>query len=64
MSVEAGVTLGWRRWVGDGGDCIGIDGRFGASAPGKTVMEKLGFTADNVAERVLAVVERLSGVRA
>jgi transketolase len=63
VSVEAGVTLGWRRWVGDDGDCIGIDGRFGASAPAKIVMEKLGFTAENVAERTLAVVERLSGVR-
>ena len=63
VSVEAGVTLGWRRWVGDDGDCIGIDGRFGASAPAKTLLEQLGFTAENVAERTLAVVERLSGVR-
>jgi transketolase len=64
ISVEAGVTLGWHRWVGDDGEAIGIDGRFGASAPGPTVMEKLGFTAENVAERTLAVVERASGVKA
>ncbi len=63
ISVEAGVTLGWRRWVGDEGDMIGIDGRFGASAPGSIVMPKLGFTAENVAQRTLALVERLSGVR-
>jgi len=63
VSVEAAVTLGWRRWVGDDGDCIGIDGRFGASAPGTILMEKLGFTAEHVAERTLAVCERLAGVR-
>jgi transketolase len=63
VSVELGVTMGWRRWVGDDGDCIGIDGRFGASAPAKTVLEKLGFTAENVAARTQAVVERLRGVR-
>ena len=63
ISVEAGVTLGWRRWVGDEGDMIGIDGRFGASAPGATVLKNLGFTAENVARRTLALVERLSGVR-
>ena len=63
VSVELGTTMGWRRWVGDDGDCMGIDGRFGASAPGKVVIENLGFTPENVAARVEAVVERLSGVR-
>jgi transketolase len=43
---------------------IGIDGRFGASAPGGRVLKELGFTAENVAARTLALVERLSGVRA
>jgi transketolase len=62
VSVEAAVTFGWQRWVGDG-DAIGIDGRFGASAPGATVMEKLGFTAEIVADRTVAVVERLTGVK-
>jgi transketolase len=64
VSVEAGVTLGWRRWVGDEGDCVGIDNRFGASAPYETVMRELGFSAENVAARVLALAERLQGVRA
>jgi transketolase len=64
VSIEAGITLGWQRWVGGDGECIGIDGRFGASAPYQTVMRELGLTADNVAERVLALVERLQGVRA
>jgi transketolase len=43
VSVEAGVTLGWERWVGTAGRSVGID-RFGASAPGPQVMEKLGMT--------------------
>jgi transketolase len=47
LAVEAGVTLGWERYVGDGGAVIGID-RFGASAPGGTVLEKYGFTVANV----------------
>ncbi len=64
VSIEAGVTLGWQKWVGDEGDCIGIENRFGASAPYQTVMGGLGFTPDNVAARVQALVERLQGVRA
>ena len=49
VSIEAGVTYGWARWVGPGGVAIGID-RFGASAPGNVVMEKLGITAKHVIE--------------
>jgi transketolase len=63
VSVEAGVTLGWERWVKDDGDCIGIDGRFGWSAPAVEVFNRLGFTPEVVAERTLKVVERLSAVR-
>jgi transketolase len=55
VSVEAGVTLGWHRWVGDTGVAIGID-RFGASAPGETNLEKFGFTAENVARAVRGLV--------
>ena len=64
VSVEAAVTLGWERWVGGDGKAIGIDGRFGASAPYKTVYEKLGITAQRVADETLALVEKLSGVKA
>ncbi|HYM15374.1 MAG TPA: transketolase [Dehalococcoidia bacterium] len=64
VSVEAGVTLGWQRWVGDDGASIGIDGRFGASAPAGVLMEQLGLTAERVAARTLALAERLSGARA
>ena len=52
-----GVAQGWERWVGDHGDALGLD-RFGASAPGATVLEELGFTAENVVARATAVLER------
>ncbi len=55
LAVEAGAPLGWWKYVGQGGDVIGLD-RFGASAPGPTVMEKLGFSAENVAARAKALV--------
>jgi len=47
LAVEAGVTLGWERYVGLEGRILGLD-RFGASAPGSVVFEKLGFTVENV----------------
>ncbi len=55
VSVEAGVTLGWRRYLGEKGRAIGID-RFGASAPGNTIFEKLGLTPESVAETVKRLV--------
>jgi transketolase len=54
VSIEAGVTHGWERWVGDGGRAIGID-RFGASAPGHVVFEKLGVTAQAVVDAARAL---------
>ncbi len=51
VSVEAGVTQGWRTYLGEGAIAVGLD-RFGASAPGDTVMRELGFTAERVAEEV------------
>ena len=50
VSVEAGVTLGWERYVGEAGAAVGID-RFGASAPGPRVFRELGITAEAVAAR-------------
>jgi transketolase len=53
--IEAGITMGWEKYAGDNGEIIGID-KYGASAPLKVVMEKYGFTADNiilVAKKVL-----------
>jgi len=57
LAVEAGVTLGWSRYVGDCGDVIGID-RFGASAPGPVMMHEYGFTVDNICKRAVALLER------
>jgi transketolase len=57
LAIEAGATLGWWKYVGRDGDVIGLD-RFGASAPGTTVLEKLGFGTDNVVARARALVER------
>jgi transketolase len=59
LSIEAGVKLGWKQWVGDHGDSISIE-HFGASAPGPTTLEKFGYTADNVVVRALALRERVS----
>ncbi len=56
LSIEAGVTLGWQKYVGDGGGSIGVD-RYGASAPGDVVMREYGFTADHV----VAFARRLVG---
>ncbi|MFY0609445.1 MAG: transketolase [Candidatus Atelocyanobacterium thalassa] len=47
LSVEAGTSLGWAKYVGLEGDSVSIDS-FGASAPGKVCMEKFGFTVENV----------------
>jgi transketolase len=51
VSIEAGVTLGWREWIGDRGIAVGID-RFGASAPGDVVLDKLGINAASVVAAV------------
>ena len=49
ISVEAGATMGWWKYVGRDGVAIGID-RFGASAPGPIVLEKLGISVANVVD--------------
>jgi transketolase len=50
-SIEAGVTAGWRQYVGRDGLAIGID-RFGESAPAGALFDYFGLTADKVAARV------------
>jgi len=51
LAVEAGSPFGWERYVGSEGAVFGID-HYGYSAPWKVIAEKLGFTADGIAERV------------
>jgi transketolase len=59
LSVEPGVALGWKQWVGDRGDSISIE-HFGASAPGATVLEQFGYNLDNVVARAAALLERVA----
>lgn len=57
LAIEAGVSLAWRRYVGEAGDVIGLD-RFGTSAPGNIVMDKLGFNIENVIVHARKLVGR------
>lgn len=57
LVIEAGRTLGWRSYFGDGPEVIGLD-EFGASAPGAEVLREKGFSVDNVYERALALAKR------
>ncbi len=57
VAVEAGVSMGWDRFVGPKGIVIGMD-RYGASAPGNILMKEFGFTAENVAAKTLALLGR------
>jgi transketolase len=59
LAVEPGASISWGKWVGLDGDVLGLD-RFGASAPGTTVLEKLGFTDENIVARAKALLERSS----
>jgi transketolase len=60
VSVEAGVTMTWHRFVGDAGRCVGIE-HFGASADATTLFREFGFTVDAV---VAAANESLTDTRA
>jgi transketolase len=55
VAVEAGVTLGWERFVGERGAFVGID-RYGASGPGGEVLKHFGFTPQRVAATALRVL--------
>jgi len=55
LSVEAAIPMGWREWVGDGGEIIGMT-RFGASAPDKENFKRFGFTVEHVVARAVALV--------
>jgi len=56
LAIEAGVSLGWKKYVGDWGDSVSLD-RYGASAPGEEVLEELGFSVDNVVRRARRLIE-------
>jgi transketolase len=54
LSIEAGISQGWERWVGCDGEIISIE-HFGASAPYKTLYEKFGLTVGEVIDRAKAL---------
>jgi len=56
VSIEAGVSLGWDRWVGPDGAIMAIE-TFGLSAPGPEVMKAFGFTDGRVVEVANGVLE-------
>jgi transketolase len=56
LAIEVGVPHGWHRYVGSGGDVLAVEGRFGASAPYKRVMQEYGFSVDNVVARAKALL--------
>jgi transketolase len=58
VAVEAGVPFGWREYVGDAGEIVGID-HFGESASGAVLFAKYGFTAENVAAKAKLALSRL-----
>lgn len=57
IAVEAGISMGWERYVGSRGAVIGMKG-FGASAPGETLMEKFGFTPDHIVQTAMKLLKR------
>jgi transketolase len=57
LAVEAGSPQGWREWIGDAGEVIGVE-TFGASAPGEVAMGRYGFTVENVVTRGKRLVGR------
>jgi transketolase len=57
LATEAGVSLGWRPYVGSGIEVIGVN-RFGASAPGSVVVNEYGFDVDHVTQQALALIGR------
>jgi transketolase len=57
MSVEAGATLGWHKYVGDHGIAYGLD-HFGASAPASAIAKEFGFTPERIAEVASGLLAR------
>lgn len=55
VAVEAGIGLGWERWVGDSGAIISLE-RYGASGPGARLFKEFGFTVENVVETAMKVL--------
>jgi transketolase len=59
VSVEAGVALGWRNYVGEAGECVSLE-HFGASADYQTLFQQFGFTADRIVAAARASLAKVS----
>jgi transketolase len=57
VSIEAGTSFGWARYLGSDGLAIAID-RFGASAPGEVLFERFGFTAEAIVPRIMSALAK------
>lgn len=55
LAIEAGVSMGWHKYVGDKGDTLCVD-KFGASAPAEDVFRDYGFTVENTVKKVMVLV--------
>jgi transketolase len=55
LAIEAGVSLGWAKYVGDNGDTLTVD-KFGASAPAEDVFRDYGFTVENVIRKAKKLI--------
>jgi transketolase len=53
VSIEAGTTLGWERYIGPHGLAVGLD-RFGASAPAEDLFKRFGFTAEAIVPQIVS----------
>jgi transketolase len=60
VSVEAGIALGWRAFVGDAGECVSLE-HFGASADYRVLYEEFGITAERVTAAARASLARVAG---
>ncbi|MEK7881104.1 MAG: transketolase [Deltaproteobacteria bacterium] len=61
LSVEAASPMGWHRYAGIEGCVMGIE-TFGASAPYKTLLEKYGFTVENIEKNAMELLRRKKGL--
>jgi transketolase len=57
IAVEAGISMGWEKYVGTEGRIIGIN-RFGASAPGGKVLKEYGFSSENIVKNALEMLKK------
>jgi transketolase len=62
VSVEAGIALGWREYVGDAGEIVSIE-HYGASAAASVLFEQFGFTADHVVAAAHASLDKVGAIR-